>query len=113
MEHVLIDEARVRAWVQEGQQVLQHVLPAALGERDALRSQLQDAARRCKELQEENERLRAELARAAAGHRQLEQGHAEIVDSVSQFLTQLTHVLEPMRGLAERLSQARQRRDEA
>lgn len=113
MEHVLIDEARVRAWVQEGQQVLQHVLPAALGERDALRSQLQDAARRCKELQEENERLRAELARAAAGHRQLEQGHAEIVDSVSQFLTQLTHVLEPMRGLAERLSQARQRRDDA
>lgn len=113
MEHVLVDEARVRAWVQEGQQVLQHVLPAALGERDALRSQLQDAVRRCKELQEENDGLRVELARAAAGHRQLEQGHVEIVDSVSQFLTQLTHVLEPMRGLAEKLGQARQRRDGA
>jgi hypothetical protein len=113
MEHVLVDEARVRAWVQEGQQVLQHVLPAALGEREALRSQLQDAARRCKELQEENDGLRAELAQAAAGHRQLEQGHVEIVDSVSQFLTQLTHVLEPMRGLAEKLGQARQRRDGA
>jgi hypothetical protein len=113
MEHVFVDEARVRAWVQEGQQVLQHVLPAALGERDALRSQLHDAARRCKELQEENDGLRAELARAAAGHRQLEQGHVEMVDSVSQFLTQLTHVLEPMRGLAEKLSQARQRRDGA
>lgn len=113
MEHVLVDEARVRAWVQEGQQVLQHVLPAALGERDALRSQLQDAVRRCKELQEENDGLRVELARAAAGHRQLEQGHGEIVDSVSQFLTQLTHVLEPMRGLAEKLGQARQRRDGA
>jgi hypothetical protein len=113
MEHLLVDEARVLAWVQEGQHVLQHVLPAALGDRDALRSQLQDATRRCKELQEENDGLRAEIARAAAGHRQLEQGHAEIVDSVSQFLAQLTHVLEPMRGLAERLSQTRPRRDGA
>jgi hypothetical protein len=113
MEPVLVDEARVRAWVEEGQKVLQHVVPFALGERDALRSQLEDATRRCKELQEENDGLRAELAQAAAGHRQLEQGHVEIVDSVSQFLTQLTHVLEPMRGLAEKLGQARQRRDGA
>jgi hypothetical protein len=111
MEHVLVDEARVRAWVQEGQAVLQHVLPAVLGEREALRNQLHEVTRRCRELQEENDGLRAEIARSAVGHRQLEQGHAEIVDSVSQFLTQLTQVLDPMRGLAEKLSQARQRRD--
>jgi hypothetical protein len=111
MEHVLVDETRVLAWVREGQHVLQHVLPAALGERDALRSQLQDATQRCKELQAENDELRAEMARTAAGHRQLEQGHAEIVDSVSEFLTQLTRALDPMRGLAEKLNQARLRRD--
>ena len=111
MEQVLVDEARVLAWVQEGQHVLQHVLPAALGERDALRSQLEDVTRRCKELQEENDGLRAEMARTAADHRQLERGHTEIVDSVSQFLAQLSQMLDPMRGLAEKLSQARLRRD--
>jgi chromosome segregation ATPase len=113
MEPVLVDEARVRAWVEEGQKVLQHVVPFALGERDALRSQLEDATRRCKELQEENDGLRADLLKAAASHRQFEQGHVEIVDSVSQFLTQLTQALDPMRGLAEKLSQARTRRDGA
>jgi uncharacterized coiled-coil DUF342 family protein len=109
MERVFVDEARVLAWVQEGQYVIQHVL----GERDALRSQLQDAIQRCKELQEENDGLRAEVARATASHRQLEQGHADIVDSVGQFLTQFTHVLEPMRDMAEKLDQSRHGRDRA
>ncbi len=109
MEPVLVDEARVLAWVQEGQHVLQHVLPAVLDERDALKSQLHEATRRSKELQEENTALRAEVARATEGHRQLEQGHADIVDSVGQFLAQLTHVLEPMRDLAAKLGQARPR----
>ena len=110
MERVLVDEARVLAWVQEGQHVLQHVLPAALGERDALRSQLQEATRRCSYLQEENDRLRMEIGRTTAEHRQLQQGHADIVESVGQFLTQLTQVLEPMRGLADKLGHARPHR---
>jgi hypothetical protein len=109
MERVLIDEARMLAWVQEGQHVFQHVIPAVIDERDALRSQLQDSARRCEELQRENDRLRADVARATADHRQLEQGHADVVDSVDQFLSQLTHVLEPMRALAEKLGQSRPR----
>jgi chromosome segregation ATPase len=83
------------------------VIPAVIDERDALRSQLQDSARRCEELQRENDRLRADVARATADHRQLEQGHADVVDSVGQFLSQLTHVLEPMRVLADKLGQAR------
>jgi hypothetical protein len=107
MERVLIDEARMLAWVQEGQHVFQHVLPAVIDERDALKTQLQAVTRRCEELQRENEGLRAETARTVADHRQLEQGHADIVNSVGQFLSQLTHVLEPMRVLADKLGQAR------
>jgi hypothetical protein len=113
MERVLVDEARVLAWVQEGRYVIEHFLPLVLGERDALRSQLQDVIQRCKDLQEENDGLRADAARATASHQQLEQGHADIVNSVGQFLTQLTHVLEPMRDMAEKLGQAQRRRDGA
>jgi hypothetical protein len=109
MERVFIDEARMLAWIQEGQHVFQHVLPAVIDERDVLRRQLQESARRCEELQRENDGLRADVARATADHRQLEQGHADIVDSVGQFLSQLTHVLEPMRTLAEKLGQGRHR----
>ena len=58
---------------------------------------------------EENDGLRAEVARASAALRQLEQGHADVVDSVGLFLTQLTHVLEPMRDLVEKLGQASRR----
>jgi chromosome segregation ATPase len=111
MERVLIDEARMLAWVQEGQHVFQHVLPAVIDERDALKTQLQAVTRRCEDLQRENESLRAETARTAADHRQLEQGHADIVNSVGQFLSQLTHVLEPMRVLADKLGQARARQE--
>jgi hypothetical protein len=111
MKRVLVDEARVLAWVQEGRYVIEHFLPLVLGDRDALRSQLRDVIRRCEELQEENDRLRAEVARATASHRQLEQGHADIAGSLDQFLTQLTHALEPMRDMAEKLGHPRQRRD--
>ena len=111
MEHSLVDEARVLAWVQEGQHVLKHLVPIVLDERDALKSQLQEATQRCKDLQQENDGLRAEIVRTAAAHRQLEQGQADIVASVGQFLTQMTHVLEPMRALAEKLGQAGYRRD--
>jgi hypothetical protein len=107
MERVLVDETRVLAWVQEGRQLLQHVVPAVFTERDTLRNQLQEATRRCQELQAENDGLRAEVARVVAGRRQLEQGHAEIVESVGQFLAQLTQVLEPMRALSDKLGQAR------
>jgi len=75
-----------------------HVLPAILAH-DALANQLHDATRRCAALQEENDRLRAE--------------HAAVVDSMGLFLTQLTHVLEPMRDLAEKLGQPSHRRDGA
>jgi hypothetical protein len=109
MEHTLVDESRVLAWVQEGQHVFQHVLPTVLTERDTLKTQLYEATRRCQALQEENDRLRAEMARASADHRQLQQGHADIVDSVSQFLAQLSHVLDPMRDLTAKLGQARPR----
>jgi len=113
MERVLVDEARMLAWVQEGQNVLQHVLPAVLDERDTLRNQLDEAARRCKDLQQENDGLRAEIARVSAAHQQLAQGQAGIADSVEQFLTQVTSVLEPMRSLAERIRQPGPRRDNA
>jgi hypothetical protein len=113
MDRVLVDEARVLAWVQEGQHVLQHVLPVVLDERDGLKGQLHDATRRCQDLQEENERLREELGRATTVHRQLEQGHADIVDSVGQFLAQMTHILEPMRSLAEKLDRATTHRRDA
>ena len=111
MERVLVDEARMLAWVQEGQHVLQHVLPAVLDERDTLRSQLDEVARRCKELQQENDGLRADVARVSAAHQQLEQGQAGIADSVEQFVRQVTSVLEPMRSLAERVRQTTPRRD--
>jgi hypothetical protein len=113
MEHVLVDQARLLAWVQESQHVLQHVIPTVLDERDALGRQLLDATRRCQELQEENDGLRAEVTRATAAHQQLEQGHADIVGSVGQFLAQMTNVLGPMRELAEKLGQAGPRRDGA
>lgn len=112
MERVLVDEARVLAWLQDCRHILQHVLPALLDERDTLKSQLHDATRRCQDLQEENDGLRAEVTRATAAHRQLERGHADIVDSVGKFLTQMTHVLEPMRNLTAALDQASHRRDE-
>lgn len=89
MESVLVDEERVRAWIEETQHVLRHVLPAVLDDRDALQSRLQDVTRRCRDLQEENERLRAD---------------------VTQFLAQVTNVLGPMRALAEQLGQAAPRR---
>jgi hypothetical protein len=113
MERVLVDEARVLAWVQEGQHVLHHVLPAILAEHDALETRLHDATRRCRALQEENDGLRADVTRATAVHRQLEQGHADVVDSAGLLLTQLTHALEPMRNLAEKLGQAGHRGDGA
>ena len=107
MEPVLFEEARLLAWVQESQHVIQHVLPAVLDERDGLRSQLQDAHRRCRALEEENDRLRADIARASTAHRQLEQGQAEIGESMDQVLSQMSHVLGPMRELAERLATRR------
>ena len=113
MERVLVDEARMLAWVQEGQHVFQHVLPAVLDERDTLRNQLDEATRRCKDLQQENDGLRAEVARVLAAHRHLEQAQAGIADSVEQFLTQVTDVLEPMRSLAERIRHTSPRREDA
>lgn len=113
MERGRIDSARVLAWVRESEHGLQHVLPAILDERDVLTSQLQDATRRYQAVQTENDGLRAELARVTAGHRQLEREHADIVDSVGRLLAQLTHALEPMHALSEKLGQPRHRRDGA
>ena len=105
MDHVLVDETRARAWVQEGQHILQHVLPTVLADRESLTSRLHEVTRRCQELQDENTALRAQVARATADHERLEHHHADIADSVGRFLVQLTHVLEPMRTLAEKLAQ--------
>jgi hypothetical protein len=113
MERVLGDETRVLAWIQESQHVLHQVLPAVLAERDALERQLQETGQRCRALQEENDELRREVARVAAGHRLLEQGRADILDSVGQFVAQMTHMLEPMRDLAEKLGQASDHQDGA
>jgi hypothetical protein len=107
MEPILVEEARLLAWVQESLHVIQHVLPAVLDERDGLRNQLQDAHRRCRALEEDNDRLRADLAKVGAAHRQLEQGQAEIGESMDQVLAQMGHVLGPMRELAERLATRR------
>jgi hypothetical protein len=106
MEPAGVNAARVLAWIGEGRDILDHVLPAILDERDALQRELQEVVRRCHDLQAENEALRGEVARASAAHRQLEQGQAEIVGSVGEFVTQLTHVLEPMRTLTEKLGQS-------
>jgi hypothetical protein len=113
MESPPADDARVLAWVQEGQHILQHVLPLVVEGRAVLKRQLEEATRRCQDLQQENDTLRAELARLALAHRQLERGRAEIVDGVDQLLAQMTQVLEPMRELADRLGQARPGRVEA
>ena len=86
------------------EQVLQH---RYLDERDGLRNQLQDAHRRCRALEEDNDRLRADLAKVVAAHRQLEQRQAEIGESMDQVLAQMGHVLGPMRELAERLATRR------
>ena len=111
-ERVLVDQGRLLAWVEEGRYVVQHLLPLVFEERDTLRGQLRDARDRVQALQEENDRLRGDVARATTSHRQLEQAHAEIVDSVGRFLAQMAQALEPMRDLAEKVGQARQRRDE-
>jgi regulator of replication initiation timing len=100
MERGLDEDARVLAWVRESQQVLQHLLPALLRERDALDRQLQEVTRRCQALQAENEGLRARLY-----------GHADLLDSVGQFVNQMSHMLEPMRTLAEKIGQAGHHRD--
>jgi hypothetical protein len=111
MERVLVDEARMLTWIREGQHVFQHVLPAVLDERDSLRNQLDEVARRCKELQQENAALRAEVARVSAAHRLLEEGQQAIAENVEQFVAQMRNVLEPMRSLAERIRQTGPRRD--
>jgi hypothetical protein len=107
MERMPVDETRVLAWVQESQHVFQQILPSLLEQRSALTGQLHDTTQRCRDLQAENDALRAELARTTAAHRQLAEGHAEAVDSVSQFLARLTEVLEPMMALAEKLGKVR------
>ncbi len=107
MERMPVDETRVLAWVQESQHVFQQVLPTLLEQRAALTGQLHDTTQRCRDLQAENDALRAEVARATAANRQLAQGQADAVDSVSQFLARLTEVLEPMRALADKLGRVR------
>ena len=107
-ERVLVDPGRLRAWAEEGRYVIRRLLPLVFEERDTLKRQLRDALERGEALQEENDRLRGDVARATASHRQLEQAHTEIVDSVGRFLTQMAQALEPMRELAEKVGQARQ-----
>jgi hypothetical protein len=106
MEPVPVNEARLLSWVQQGQQILDQFLPVLLDERNALRTRLDDAVRRCNGLEAENTAMRAEVARATASYRQLAEGHAELVGSVGQFLTQMTSVLEPMRIISEKIAQA-------
>jgi chromosome segregation ATPase len=84
-----------------------------LDERDTLRNQLDEAARRCKDLQQDNDALRAEVARISAAHRLLEEGQQGIAESVEQFVAQMRSVLEPMRSLADRIRQTGPRRDGA
>jgi cell division protein FtsB len=103
MEPASVNAARVRAWIQEGQELLERVLPVVLDEREALQRERDEAIRRAHDLQAENDALRAEVAQATAALRQLEQGQAEIAGSVGQFVTQMTRALEPMRILGEKL----------
>jgi hypothetical protein len=112
MEPVVVDEARVLAWIQETRHVLQRLLPGILHERDALEHELHDATRRCRDLQAQNDALRAEVTRATAACRQLEQARVDLADSVGQFLAEVTHVLEPMRDLTARLGRPGHRHDE-
>ena len=105
MEPVPVDEARLLAWVQQGQKILDEFLPVLLDERNALKTRLDDAVRRCNALEAENTAMRAEVARATAGYRQLAEGHADLVGSVGQLLTQMTSVLEPMRIISEKIAQ--------
>ena len=84
MDAVRVDAARVLVWAREGRQILDDVLPGVLEERDA---------------------LRAEVERVTAAHRQLEHEQAEIAGDMGPCLTQIIHVLEPMRSLADKLGQ--------
>jgi len=106
MERLLVDDTRLRVWVEESQRALQ-LLPALLDQRAGLVAQLHEATRRAEELQRDNDALRAEIARTAAAHHQLAVGHADVVDSVSLFLAQLIEVLEPVRVLAEKQNRER------
>jgi hypothetical protein len=107
MERLLVDDTRLRAWVEESQRAFQQLLPALLDQRAALVSQLHEATRRADQLQRDNDALRAEIARTTAAHHQLTVGHADVVDSVSLFLGQLIEVLEPVRVLAEKQNRER------
>jgi hypothetical protein len=107
MERLLVDDTRLRAWVEESQRAFQQLLPALLDQRAGLMSQLHEANRRAEELQRDNDALRAEIARTTAAHHQLAVGHADVVDSVSLFLAQLIEVLEPVRVLAEKQNRER------
>lgn len=107
MERLLVDDTRLRAWVEESQRAFQQLLPALLDQRAVLLAQLHEVTRRVDELQRDNDALRAEIARTTAAHHQLAVGHADVVDSVSLFLNQLIDVLEPVRVLAEKQNRER------
>jgi CheY-like chemotaxis protein len=72
---------RLLAWLEESRHVVQRILPAVVAERDA---------------------LRAEVARLAAAHRQIEQEHADVTRRLDQFLAQIGGALEPLRALQQR-----------
>jgi hypothetical protein len=72
---------RLLAWLAESRHVVERILPAVVAERDA---------------------LRAEVARLAAAHRQLEQEHGEVTRRLDQFLAQIGGALEPLRELYRR-----------
>jgi hypothetical protein len=103
MEPARVNATRVLAWVQEGQELLERVLPALLDELEARQRERDEAIRRSHDLQAENEALRAEVTQATEALRLLERGQAEIAGSVGQFVTQMTQALEPIRVLGEKL----------
>lgn len=93
---------RLLAWVEESRHLVQQVFPAIVDERDAVRARLEEATRRCRDLEAECDALRAEVAHLTEAHRQLEEDHADVTGRIGEFLAQVGGALAPLRELQRR-----------
>jgi CheY-like chemotaxis protein len=93
---------RLLAWMGETRHLVQRVVPAIVQERDAARARLEQATRRCRDLQAESDALRVEVARLTGFNRQLEREHADVARRLGRFLTEVGGALEPLRELQHR-----------
>ena len=93
---------RLLGWIEETRHIVERVVPAMAQECDAAHARLEQATRRCRDLQAESDALRAEVARLTAANRQLEREHADVTRRLGRFLTDVGGALEPLRELQRR-----------